>query len=255
MELNARPPPNRLRMIDRIVERGKPAEYGQEIVKRRTRITASYVSLDHRSILDFGSGNGAQTLELLKEGSTIVACDIDPADLAVLARYLDTQNIKGITPVLYEGTHLPFADAFFDLVVSFAVLEHVHDERDALREISRVLKPGGELVLSVPNKWWVFETHGARLPLLPWNRVPFFSWLPGPVHSRYARARIYRRKQIVRLLEIHGFEVLDSCYMTAPMDVVKSPALQRLLRALIFRGDRTMVPFLATEIFLHARTR
>jgi len=235
------------------VERGKPADFGQEILKRRARITASFVTLKDKYILDFGCGNGAQTLELVRHGCRIVACDIDATDLGVLTDFVAANNIESVNAVLYDGTRLPLADAQFDVLVSYAVLEHVNNEAAALTEMRRVLKNSGELILSVPNKWWVFETHGARLPLLPWNRVPFFSWLPKPVHARFAMARIYTRRAIIRLLEEYGFEILDSCYMTAPMDVVKSPAMQRFLRKVIFRNDVTVIPFLATEVFLHCR--
>ena len=194
--------------MDQIVERGKPAEYGQELIKRRVRITTSFISLRGKVILDFGSGNGAQTIELAQQGCRIVACDIDAADLAVLAAYVTANKVDNVTPTLYDGVKVPAADASFDAVVSYAVLEHVNDETNALAEIHRVLKDAGEFLIAVPNKWWVFETHGARLPLLPWNRVPFFSWLPGPIHGRFARARIYTRKGITALLKRNGFEVL-----------------------------------------------
>lgn len=237
------------------VERGKPADFGQEILKRRARITASVVTLKDKYILDFGCGNGAQTLELARHGCRIVACDIDATDLGVLLNFAAANNLDSVKAVLYDGTRLPLADAQFDVLVSYAVLEHVKSEATALAEMRRVLKNSGELIISVPNKWWVFETHGARLPLLPWNRVPFFSWLPKPIHARYAMARIYTRRAIIRLLEKHGFEILGSCYMTAPMDVVRFPAIQTLLRKVIFRNDVTGIPFLATEVFLHCRRR
>lgn len=235
------------------VERGKPADYGQEIVKRRSRVTSSYVALDGCHVLDFGSGNGAQTVELLKHGCSIVACDINHGDLKILAEYVRDNNVEGVTPVLYDGAALPFPDSHFDVVVSYAVLEHVQDESQALEEIYRVLKPGGDFVISVPNKCWLFETHGARLPLLSWNRVPFFSWLPKSIHSRFARARIYRKKDIVRTLEAKQFNVLATSYITAPMDVVRSPALQIFLRTVVFRGDLTPLPFLSTEVLAHCR--
>jgi ubiquinone/menaquinone biosynthesis C-methylase UbiE len=241
--------------MDKSIERGTPAEYGQEIVKRRGRITSYCVSLRGKLILDFGCGNGAQTIELSKQGCGIIACDIDAGDLAVLTEYVAANSIKSVDTVLYDGTKLPLPDFTFDVAVSYAVLEHVEDEVVALRELYRVLKPSGEIVLSVPNKWWVFETHGARLPLLSWNRVPFFSWLPKSIHKKFAKARIYTKREVVNLLVTHGFEVLASSYMTAPMDMVKSPVLKKLLRTMIFRHDQTMLPILSTEIFLHCRKR
>jgi len=240
-------------MTQQKVARGKPADYGQEILRRRARITAAAIPLAGRLVLDLGAGNGAQTLELMASGCRIVACDIDQADLDILGQHLKKNTIDSVTPVRYDGVTLPFPDGHFDAVVSYAVLEHVEDEGKTISEIYRVLKTRGDLLIAVPNKWWVFETHGARLPLLPWNRVPFFSWLPKAVHSRFAHARIYRKKDIVRLLRSHGFDILETFYMTAPMDVVKSSPVQKFLRTAIFRGDRSRVPFLSTEIFVHGR--
>jgi len=235
------------------VERGKPASYGQEVTRRRARIVARLLTLAGRRVLDFGCGNGAQTAELAPLGADITACDIDGGDVALFREYIQRAGISHVRAVAYDGGALPFGDASFDAVVSFAVLEHVRDERAALREIARVLRPGGDLVLSVPNKWWVFETHGARLPLLPWNRVPFFSWLPPSIHARFAMARIYRRGGIVRLLAEEGFVITGASYMTAPLDMVRWPPLRAVMAALIFRGDTTAIPFLATEIFVSCR--
>jgi hypothetical protein len=108
---------------------------------------------------------------------------------------------------------------------------------------------------SVPNKWWIFETHGARLPLLPWNRVPFFSWLPTPLHERWANARIYSKSRIKRLLEKHGFEVLDMQYIMAPMDVIKWKPLQQFLRKYVFNADTTSMPFKSVSIFIIAQKK
>ena len=83
--------------------------------------------------------------------------------------------------------------------------------------------------------------------------VPFFSWLPPAIHARYARARIYTRRGTVRLLTAAGFQVLASRYLAAPMDVIRNRALAGTLRATIFRGPGTRIPFLSTSIFIVAR--
>ncbi len=240
-------------MILQPIALGKPVDFGQEIVKRRARLTNTLISLQNKIVLDFGCGNGAQTCEFINSGCKILAADVIRVHLNKLAEYLRSQNLSTILPVQYDGAHLPIANESIDVVLSYDVLEHVQDESAALREIRRVLKPGGEIILSVPNKGWVFETHGARLPVLPWNRVPFFSWLPRIIHRRFAKARIYRKKDIVRLLRDHSFEILRADHVTAPMDVVKNPRLKKILRGTLFGHDTTRLPFLATAILVHAR--
>jgi len=236
-----------------MVARGKPAAFGQEIVRRRFRLAQQLASFQNKLVLDFGCGNGAQTVAFAESGCKIVAVDIDEEDLTTLRRKVYEEKIRSIQPLRYGGAHLPLVDNAFDLVLSFEVLEHVPNEAAALREIHRVLKPGGEIIFSVPNKGWIFETHGAHLPLLPWHRVPFFSWLPQFIHRRFAKARIYRKRDIVRLLQRHGFEILRTQYVTAPMDVIKQPQLKKLLRNLFFRHDTTRCTFLATAILVHGK--
>jgi len=246
---------NTICMAPKTIALGKPVDFGQEIVKRRARLTGALLSLQNKTVLDFGCGNGAQTCEFINCGCKILAADVTHAHLDKLAEYLRSQKRSTILPVLYDGAQLPVASGSIDVVLSYDVLEHVQDESATLREIRRVLKPRGEIVLSVPNKAWVFETHGAQLPLLQWNRVPFFSWLPHAIHRRFAKARIYRKKDIVRLLRAHSFEILCADYITAPMDVVKNPQLKKILRTTLFGRDTTLLPFLATAILVHGRKK
>jgi SAM-dependent methyltransferase len=236
---------------EQAVARGKPAGYGQEILARRRRLTASLIPFEGRTLLDFGCGNGAQTVALAGAQRRFIAVDIDLADLTILRTA--TGPADAIFPVLYDGSDLPLPEGSVDAVVCYEVLEHVPDEAVALAEIRRVLKPSGDFVLTVPNKWWIFETHGAALPLLPWNRVPFFSWLPDPLHRRFAYARIYRKEDIVRLVTSHGFSVHAVLYVTAPMDVLGKSWLADVLRAGPFSRDSTRCTLMATAILLHCR--
>ncbi len=233
------------------IQRGKPADYGQEILKRRFRRTAGKVVLNGKLVLDFGCGNGAQTMEFAGAGCSIIAADIGIENLSVLAGRLREIGCTTVLPVHYDGVHLPVRPGSIDVVLSYEVIEHVEDEAAMLDELRRVLRPGGEMVISVPNKGWVFETHGADLPLLKWNRVPFLSWLPHSIHGKIAHARIYRKKDIVPLLRSGGFRVVSAEYITAPMDVVKVDAIKRVLRSTIFRGDTTRISMFSTSILVH----
>jgi ubiquinone/menaquinone biosynthesis C-methylase UbiE len=230
---------------------GKPAAYGDFVLERRLELIDAMGEFHGRRLLDVGCGNGAQTLRVLDRFDNVVALDVVPVHLQQLAAHLPPG--ARCEPILYDGGRMPFADASFDAVMSIETLEHVRDEQQTLREIHRVLEPGGTLVLSVPNKWWVFETHGADLPLLPWNRVPFFSWLPPSLHTRWARARIYTRGRIETLVRNAGFDAVQTRYLTAPMDVVRPGWLGQALRRSLFAGASTPIPVLSTSIFVRAR--
>ncbi|MBN2185379.1 MAG: class I SAM-dependent methyltransferase [Candidatus Krumholzibacteriota bacterium] len=235
---------------------GKPAGEGDRIILRRHRLVAGYVPAYGDVFLDFGCGNGAQTLLFEKDFPIVIGVDIGIGHLRELKKEAAKRGAgEKVLAICYDGGRIPLPDSSVDYSVSFEVLEHVKDEAQALKELARVLKPGGSLAISVPNRWWVFETHGADLPLLRWNRVPFFSWLPKKIHDRYARARIYTKKEIERKLRGAGFDIERKIYVTAPMDVVKWRALQRFLRSTLFRGDQCRLPVFSTAILVIAKKR
>src|SRR5258707_13008782 len=64
---------NKTSYIPSSIARGKPADYGQEIVKRRFRLTVAWLDFAGKRVLDFGCGNRAQTSEFLSTGSTLVS--------------------------------------------------------------------------------------------------------------------------------------------------------------------------------------
>ena len=229
---------------------GKPADAGDFILYRRLRLARRHHGTWGGILLDFGCGNGAQTSMFRPHVDQVWGLDIDPGFLRAFdALHPDD---PGWRSVRYDGHRVPLEDACADIVTSFEVLEHVTDEAGALDEMTRLLRPGGTLILSVPNRWWIFETHGARLPLLPWNRMPFFSWLPKSLHDRWAHARNYRRREIVAKLRDRGFEIQHASYITAPMDVVRWKFLRDLLRATLARPDETKIPLMATAVLVVA---
>jgi len=229
---------------------GIPADFGERIVARRATIVAGYPGFagPKLNLLDAGCGNGATMLALAGLFRTCRGIDISPDYVESFCREAARRGIRNCTAVVDDLCCPALADESFDRVVSFEVIEHLHDERQGVRTLYRLLKPKGMFAVSAPNKWWIFETHGAHLPLLPWHRVPFFSWLPPPVHGRFAKARIYTRRRLATLLRDAGFRVRVVCYVTAPMDRLTVPSLHALATRTVFRGDTTRVPFLSTSI-------
>lgn len=233
---------------------GIPAEFRDFIVTRRLNIVTSYPGFVDQELtcLDAGCGNGASMLELSDRFRRCHGVDANPEYIDQFLREARSRSISNCTASTSDLCTQVTEPESFDRVISFEVIEHLADELAGVRSLYRSLKRNGMVAISVPNKWWIFETHGAWLPLLPWHRVPFLSWLPAPLHSRIAKARIYTKRRITDLLLEGGFRVLDSMYVTAPMDRLTFQPLQRLVRGTIFRTDTTGCPLLATSIIVFA---
>ncbi len=96
-------------------------------------------------VLDVGCGHGDFLKSVYKKTAHTYGVDPDKQALA------KNKFIKH--KVVAEAQKLPFADNFFDLVVSAWVLEHLTDPQKAFSEIFRVLKPGGKVIFLTPNLW------------------------------------------------------------------------------------------------------
>ena len=103
-------------------------------------------------IVDVGAGGGVLLKELARVGCRPIGLDIALLNLRRIAR--QSGNVKGKDYRLLTGDacHLPFKDASIDAVIFSEVIEHLEEPRSALKEAARVLKPGGQLVITVPYK-------------------------------------------------------------------------------------------------------
>jgi len=100
------------------------------------------------SILEIGCGKGMLLNSLQEAGYAVTGIDLD-ADAIGQCR----AAFPKITAQVASGDSIPFADASFDVVLSFDVFEHILDSDRHLREVTRVVKPGGYYLLQTPNKW------------------------------------------------------------------------------------------------------
>jgi 2-polyprenyl-3-methyl-5-hydroxy-6-metoxy-1,4-benzoquinol methylase len=117
------------------------------------------------SLLDAGCGDGrflAAIARLPSHPSRLTGCDISQRILTTAAQTLAREHVEAeFTRANLE--HLPLADASFDRVLCVQVIEHLLDPLAGIRELARVLRPGGELVLSTDNS----KNHISRLLNLP----------------------------------------------------------------------------------------
>lgn len=234
---------------------GRPADFDDRIISRRVRLIReipNYLGKKY-SLLEIGCGNGASMFQVAHDLKSCTGIEVTREHEDQFDNYVKLNNISNceyeISDVVTEK-----AKKQYDRIISFEVIEHLSDE-SGLKFYHDSLKDEGLMAISVPNKWWIFETHGAKLPLLPWNRVPFFSWLPRPIHERFANARIYTKSRISKLLDKYGFEVMDIQYVTAPMDVLPKGKIRDWIINNIFNTDTTQIPFKGVSIFVVARKK
>ncbi len=134
-------------------------------------------------ILDVGCGTGA-TMGFLERYGQVTGIDVSLKAM----RYCQTQDRSRLC--LADGASLPFADESFDLVTALDLLEHLPQEAGGLREMWRVLKSGGRMILFVPAFMFL------------WSDFDLFSGH----HRRYTRPELRQR------IERAGFEVVRISY-------------------------------------------
>jgi SAM-dependent methyltransferase len=170
--------------------------------KHRVRVVLEYMDVQPGDrLLDCGCGYG-WFLKVLGElyDCRLVGADVDLRRLEKARREVGGpgRTPRGAAVLAADAGRLPFPDDTFDKIVLSEVLEHLPDDRAALLEVRRVLKPGGVVAITVPNRdypmlWdpvnWVRE----RLGLAPIRRGVF-----GGIWTDHLR--LYRRDEIVSLV-------------------------------------------------------
>ena len=104
-------------------------------------------------VLDVGCSNGAHTVKAARRVRGVIGIDHDVGQLATAlesVRQVGSQNVHLFAWDLARP--FPFSDSRFDAVLFLDVIEHLNSRREVLREIRRVLKPDGRLLVSAPNR-------------------------------------------------------------------------------------------------------
>lgn len=110
-----------------------------------------YVGAAGLDVLDVGCGQGIDLIGYAQAGAIVTGIDLTPRHVELARRHLEAFGLAGEV-VLGDAEQLPFADASFDRVSSNGVLHHTPDMAAALREIHRVLRPGGEARIILYNR-------------------------------------------------------------------------------------------------------
>jgi len=141
-------------------ERLIPGEVDVDLLNEHLARYAFAARLAHgKRVLDAGCGAGYGSAELAAHAESVTGADL-AAEAVDFAR-----SHYGLPNLAFEQAscdRLPHPDARFDLVVAFEVIEHLARWREFLLEARRVLAPGGQLIVSTPNKLYYTESRGAE---------------------------------------------------------------------------------------------
>jgi ubiquinone/menaquinone biosynthesis C-methylase UbiE len=168
---------------------------------REYKAIADRIAADRpAAILDWGCGHGQMSSLLHARGLAPSAYDYRPGEgdgqTHAMEKYPEIDALWGA-----DSVRLPYEDACFDAALSSGVLEHVEDPEGSVRELRRVLRPGGTLyVYKLPNRasWteWIARRLGGRV---------FY-------HGMAPYDHLYGLDEARRLLERHSFEVIEARY-------------------------------------------
>jgi SAM-dependent methyltransferase len=207
--------------------------FGQD---RRLDLIRRYADLDARRILDVGCGLGTYVKKLRAFSEDVYGVDIDAEKVAQAK-----QELEHI--FLAPAEELPFPDAYFDVVLLHEVLEHVDNDRRALREAYRVAKVGGRLVIFVPNRLYPFETHGVYWRgEYHFGNIPLVNYLPDAIRDRLCpHVRTYTRRSLLQLLDRLAYRLVVHRQIYPGYDNIawSHPALARALRNVTYALENT----------------
>lgn len=153
-----------------------------------------------RRILEVSCGMGGTLVALAQAGAATLATEFNPDYCAIALQRGQRYGLE--LPILNAvGERLPLADNSFDLAICWDVIEHVQNPEAVLRELRRVVRPGGRVLLTIINRFAWRDPH---------YHIRGINWLPRPFADRIVAQRAETKAAMglqdrQRLSEMHYF--------------------------------------------------
>lgn len=235
------------RNLPKAALRGEPSyvwRAGQQ--RRLDMIVKAAGERIHGMILENGCGVGMYVERLSRLGGTVIGLEYD-FDRAREARTRSTHILNA------AGEFLPLPSGAFDLILSHEVIEHVQDDRAAIREMIRALKPNGRIVLFCPNRGYPVETHG-----IYWKGKYYFgnklfvNYLPRNLRDRLApHVRVYSKRDLQKLFEGLSVDFIEQTIIFGAYDniIARFGILGKFLREVLQFLENTPLKILGISHF------
>jgi ubiquinone/menaquinone biosynthesis C-methylase UbiE len=197
---------------------------GEYFMRRKIQTALELAPLPQKShLLEVGCANGVYTFEMAKLGFQMTGLDLSPECVRAATRQAEAAGLTGVNFTEGDAEALSqFDDDTFDGVVSFSALRYVPRPNLAVREIYRVLRPGGMAVVDFPNK------------LSPWFTL-LKPLLTGKTHIHDHQ---YTPGQVRRMMQEAGFRQVSVRRILYTHKTVPSWALP-VMQAVDYVGERT----------------
>jgi len=158
--------------------------------------TFDMIKTSKGSALDIGCADGSYSRELARRGFDVNGFDINSIEM-------DKKNKLKIKYSIDDAKNMSFKNNTFDLAICIDIIEHIDDDEKVISEISRVLKTGGQVIISIPNKDfpitydpinYVLNKFGYYAPIGIWG---------------FGHLRVYPLAEIQTLLKKYGFKITE----------------------------------------------
>ena len=240
------------RNLEKAARCGEPSYVWRDGQERRLQMILEAAGERAQGVvLENGCGIGMYVEHLSPHVRKILGLELD-FERAIQARQVcgELQNAHILSAI---GEQLPFQTGTFDLILSHEVLEHVQDDRKAVVEMARVLRPGGRMVIFVPNRGYPFETHG-----IYWRgnyhfgNIPLVNYLPRCLRRRLApHVRVYSYHDMEKLFTGLPVRFIHQKVIFGAYDNIirRWPRLGKVLRKVLQGMERTPMQFLGLSHF------
>lgn len=221
---------------EKAAERGEPGYVWRAGQERRLAMIRRWINLEGAVILDNGCGLGTYLDHFAPYTAHRFGLEIEH-DRAVKA----LPTACGI--VQAAGERLPFADATFDFVFSNEVIEHVTDDRQAVKEMVRVVKGHGRVLIFCPNRWYPVEQHGIYWRgQYKFGNIPLVNYLPNPLRDKLApHVRTYSKGSLLKLLAGLPVNIIHHSRIFGGYDNIeyRLPRLGKTIKNSLYAAEKT----------------